>query len=280
MKKKPPRKSQTKKVATASRQLAIDGTSIAEFDEVVQLIEAARQRATRAVNVELIELYWQIGAVISRRIKNDGWGKGTVHELSAYLQRTQFGIRGFSPQNLWRMRLFFETYRDAPELASFVRELPWSSNLHILSGTKRQEEREFYLRLAIKNHWNVRELARQIDSGLFERSVLGPPKLSTMLRELHPGAGEAFKDVYVLEFLELPDGHSEADLHRALIRNLGRFLTELGRDFCFVGSEPHRRWAFLWFAGLVGPVSRKGGVRFKFHLVVIETKNGFCPVLM
>ena len=146
-------------------------------------------------------------------------------------------MRGFSPQNLWRMRQFFEAYRAAPDLSTLVRELPWSANLHILSGTKRPEEREFYLRMAIEKRWNVRELARQIEASAFERSVLGPPKLSTALRELHPGAVRDFKDIYSLEFLDLADAHSEADLHGALLRNLGRFITELGRDFCFVGSE-------------------------------------------
>ncbi|MDZ4287600.1 MAG: PDDEXK nuclease domain-containing protein, partial [Prosthecobacter sp.] len=115
--------------------------------------------------------------------------------------------------------------------------LPWSSNLHILSRAKRPEEREFYLRMASRNRWQVREVARQMDAGLFERAILNPPKLSTVLRELHPQAADFFKDAYTLEFLGLPQDHSEADLHGALLSNLGRFLTELGRDFCFVGSE-------------------------------------------
>ena len=207
------------------------------FDEVVRLIHAARHRASRAVNVELIDLYWKIGSVISQRVESEGWGKGTVGSLSAHILREQPGTRGFSPQNLWRMRQFFETYRDAPELSTLVRELPWSANLHILSGAKRPEEREFYLRLATRNRWNVREVARQIDAALFERTALAPPKLSTALREVHPAAGDAFKDAYALEFLGLREDHSEADLHRGLLRDLGRVITELGRDFCFVGSE-------------------------------------------
>lgn len=207
------------------------------FDEVVALIDAAKRRAHRAVNVELIDLYWKVGMVIDRRIKSDGWGRGTVESLSLHLQRTRPGARGFSPQNLWRMRQLYETYRDAPELSTLVRELPWSSNLHILSGTKRREEREFYLRLATQKHWNVRELARQIDSALFEREILSKPKLSTALREVHPEAPEHFKDAYFVEFIDLPEGHTEADFHSGLLRNLGRFITELGRDFCFVGSE-------------------------------------------
>ena len=212
-------------------------STAAQFDEIVGLIEAARRAAGRAVNVELIELYWKIGAAISRRIERDGWGKGTVEELAAHLARTQRGARGFSPQNLWRMRQFFEAYRDTPVLSTLVRELPWSANLTILSGTKRPEEREFYLRMATQNRWTVRELARQIEASAFERSALGPPNLSTALREVHPAAIDEFKNAYSLEFLDLSGTHSEADLHGALLRNLGRFITELGRDFCFVGSE-------------------------------------------
>jgi predicted nuclease of restriction endonuclease-like (RecB) superfamily len=247
---RPPRKKPTKPAAVAVRRAKSTGAlaasqprrsstaaSVAAFEEVAQLVETARRRAGRAVNVELIDLYWNIGAVISGRIESDGWGKGTVEDLSSYLTRTQRGARGFSPQNLWRMRQFFEAYRAAPDLSTLLRELPWSSNLHVLSGCKRPEEREFYLRMAVAKRWNVRELARQIAASAFERSVLGRPRLSTTLRDLHPGAADDFKDVYSLEFADLPADHSEADLHGSLLRNLGRFITELGRDFCFVGSE-------------------------------------------
>ena len=135
------------------------------------------------------------------------------------------------------MRQFFEAYRDEGKLSPLLRALPWSSHLHLLSRTKRGEEREFYLRMATQNRWPVREVARQIDSALFERTVLNPPKLSTALRELHPQADDFFKDTYLLEFLGLPSGHCELDLHRSLLQNLRRFLTELGRDFCYIGTQ-------------------------------------------
>lgn len=208
-----------------------------DFSQIVNLIEQARQRAYQTINTQLIDLYWKVGEYISRKIEADGWGKGTVKELSVYIQHRQPGIRGFSPQNLWRMRQFHETYCDDPKLSTLLRELSWSANLHILTRAKRPEEREFYLKMATKNHWDVREVARQIDGALFERAILNPPKISTALREMHPGSQDFFKDVYVFEFLNLPDNHSEADLHRCLLGNLGRFLTELGRDFCFIGSE-------------------------------------------
>ena len=208
-----------------------------KFAEVVQMIQVARERTLSAVNTALIDLYWQVGKTISSRIASDGWGKGTVTALASYIQSRQPGVRGFSPQNLWRMRQFFDAYREQPELSTLLRELSWSAHLHILAKTKLPEEREFYLRMSNQQHWPVREVARQIDSALFERAVLHPPKLSTALRELHPGAETVFRDAYVVEFLELPDGHHEADLHQSLLRNLRAFLTEMGRDFCFIGSE-------------------------------------------
>lgn len=209
----------------------------ADFAKVVKLIHTSRQQALRAVNTELIDLYWRIGEYLHHKIEADGWAKGTVVQLAGYIAQREPGLRGFSPQNLWRMRQFFEAYRGDSKLSPLLRVLPWSSHLHILSRAKRSEEREFYLRMAMQNRWPVREVARQIDSALFERCVLNPPKLSTALRELHPQADDFFKDAYQLEFLGLPAGHSELDLHRSLLQNLGRFLTELGRDFCYIGTE-------------------------------------------
>ena len=161
---------------------------------------------------------------MSHKIASEAWGKNTVKALAAYIKLQQPNIRGFSPQNIWRMRQFFETYSAEPKLSTLLRELPWSSNLHILTRTKRPEEREFYLRMATQHRWQVREVARQIDSQLFARSVLNPPKVSATLQENRPKAETFFKDNYFLEFLGLPVSHSEHDLHSGLLNNLGRFL--------------------------------------------------------
>ncbi len=207
------------------------------FSEVVSLIRAARQRVARATNTAVIDLYWQLGQYLHHKIEADGWAKGTVVQLAAYIAQREPGKRGFSAQNLWRMRQFYLAYPAASRLSPLLRVLPWSSHLHILSRAKRPEEREFYLRMSAQQRWQVREVARQIDSGLFERAVLDPPKLSTVLRELQPQAEQQFRDAYMLDFLVLPEPYSEADLHHSLLMNLGRFLTELGRDFCYIGSE-------------------------------------------
>lgn len=207
------------------------------FDEILALIQTSRQRAFQAVNVELIDLYWQVGQTISRKIEAAEWGDGVVDQLAAYLARTQPGLKGFSRKNLFRMRQLYETYRDNEMVSALLRQLPWTHNVIILSQSKRPEEREFYLRLAVREQWSSRELERQFRTALFERTVLDPPKVSAMLSQIHPDAVSIVKDSYVLEFLGLPDDHSEADLHRSLLRQLRDFITEMGRDFCFVGSE-------------------------------------------
>ena len=188
------------------------------FDEIVELIRQARQRTLQSVNAALIDLYWRVGQIISRRISRDGWGHGTVTELALHIGRLHPGMRGFSAQNLWRMRQFFEAYRGLPELSTLLRELPWSSNLHILTKTKQANEREFYLRLAIQNNWTVRELARQIDGALFERTALARPTSLTALRGVATAREHEFKDAYLVEFVDLPETHSERDLHRGLIQ--------------------------------------------------------------
>lgn len=207
------------------------------FGEVLHMIQAARLRAYQAVNAELVTLYWQVGEYVSSKIESDGWGKGTIENLGAFLKLSQPGLRGFSPQNIWRMRQFHEAYRELPILSPLVRELPWTHHMIVLSRSKREEEREFYIRLAVREKWSKRELERQFNTARFERTILKPLIVSPLVAQLNPQAAEFFKDTYTLEFLGLPADHTEADLHGALLRNLGRFITELGRDFCFIGSQ-------------------------------------------
>ena len=233
------RKGSKREQATAltASEVAI-GDEAQAFLEISALIQQVRQHALRAVNRELVGLYWDVGRYISDKIATAEWGEGVVERLVGHLARTQPGLRGFSAQNLWRMRQFFETYRDDLALSALVRELPWTHNLIILGQAKRTEERGFYLRLAAEQRWSSRELERQFRLAAFEQAVLHPPKLSAALREMHGRAAEeVFKDAYAVEFLALAPAHSERDLHRALLQQLQKFLIELGRDFCFVGSE-------------------------------------------
>jgi predicted nuclease of restriction endonuclease-like (RecB) superfamily len=214
-----------------------ESTVASGFDEVVALIDAARSRAITAVNHELVGLYWQIGEYISRKIETAEWGDGVVDRLAAHIAKTYPTVQGFNRRNLFRMRQFYETYRGDEKVSPLVTQLPWTHNLLILSSTKRPEEREFYLRMAVQERWGKRELERQLSSALFERVVLSPPKVSPPLARMGGDAATAFKDTYLVEFLDLPTGHSEGDLQRALVANLRHFLLELGGDFSFVGER-------------------------------------------
>jgi len=207
------------------------------FSEIVRLIAASREKAVQSVNTALIELYWEVGAMISRKIEAAEWGDGVVDQLAQFIARTEPTLRGFTRRNLFRMRQFYEAYREDPIVSPLVTQLPWSHHLIILGQSKRPEEREFYIRLAIRERWSKRELERQFKAALFERAVLSPPKVSPVVTQMYPDALSVFRDAYTVEFLGLPPIHAEADLHRALLDKLKDFLIELGRDFCFVGSE-------------------------------------------
>lgn len=210
----------------------------AAFDAIVGLIDAARQRAYQSINTALIDLYWQIGEHISRKIAAAEWGDGVVEQLATHIARTHPGLRGFTRPNLFRMRQFHDAYAGAGEqTAALLRQVSWTHHLIIMSQSKRPQEREFYLRLVVEQRWGKRELERQVKLALFERAVLAPPKVSPVVRQSRPEAVGAFKDAYMLDFLDLPQAHTEADLHSSLLAKLRQFLIELGRDFCFVGSE-------------------------------------------
>jgi predicted nuclease of restriction endonuclease-like (RecB) superfamily len=226
------------KAKTASSEILSVSPVEKSFAEVVGLIQQARKRAYQSVNSELVGLYWRIGEYISRKLEAAEWGEGVVNRLAKHLARTLPGLRGFTRRNLFRMRQFYEAYAGDKKVSPLVTQLPWTHNLIILGQAKRPEEREFYLRMAIKERWGKRELEQQFRQALFERTVLHPPKVAPAVRQIHgEAAAGVFKDAYVVEFLNLPDKHSEADLHQGLLAQLKMFLIELGRDFCFVGSE-------------------------------------------
>ena len=232
----------TPKVNAVTRRVAVEPGAAesveTSFAEVVGLIEQARQRAYQAVDSELVGLYWRIGQYISAKLAAAVWGEGVVDRMAQHLARTMPGQRGYTRRNLFRMRQFFEAYGADEKVTPLVTQLPWTHNLIILTQSKRPEEREFYLRMAVQQRWGKRELERQYRLGAFERAVLSPAKVSPALTQMHGGAAASvFKDTYSVEFLNLPADHSEADLHSGLLGRLRNFLIELGRDFCFVGSE-------------------------------------------
>ena len=243
-----------------------------DFVSLIQLIQTARNRAMSAVNSELVNLYWQVGQYVTVRLEKSTWGDGMVAELAKYIQKHHPEIKGFEKKNLYRMCQFYQIYNDMLFVAPVVRQIQsvdnesktivapvvpqlqelndlsdirntvlaqisWSHHLIILGRCKSPEEREFYVRLCIREHYSKRELDRQINSSAFERVMLGNAKLPENMKHLPQDMTNALKDSYVFEFLNLPEPYIENDLRKALLHELKQFMLELGPDYLFVGEE-------------------------------------------
>lgn len=208
------------------------------FADVVEMIRSTRNQVFRMANTALIDLYWKVGKYLSVKISSAEWGEGVVKQLAEHIRRNCPDIKGFSDKNLWRMKQFYETYEtESEKLSPLVRQISWTNNLIILSRTKSQEEREFYIQKCIGERYSKRELDRQIDSALYERTITSQPKLSPVLREMAPQAGQMFRDNYVMEFITGKESKPENTLRRALIKNMKEFILELGKDFIYIDEE-------------------------------------------
>ncbi|OAI47113.1 hypothetical protein AYO45_01605 [Gammaproteobacteria bacterium SCGC AG-212-F23] len=201
-------------------------------------IADAQYQALKAINKELINLYWDIGQAIVERQQNQGWGKSIVEQLSHDLQSAYPGIRGFSAASLWRMRLFYEIYSTNSKLAPMVREIGWSHNLIIMEKTKDNLEREFYIRMTRKHGWTKNVLIHHIENKSYEKTLLNQTNFEKTLPEsILQQAKLAIKDEYTFDFLELGDEHSEQQLEQAILVKMEHFLREMGGLFTFVGSQ-------------------------------------------
>ena len=205
------------------------------FEQVRQIIENSRNNALKKVNEELILMYQGIGKFLSEQAEKASYGDNYIDSLSAYIQERFPGIKGFTRRGLYRMKQFYETYAGNEKVSPLVTQLSWTNHLLIMSGCKTDEEREFYMLLAIKEGYSKRELERQIDSAYYERYMLSKEKL---LPEPIKGLKEnPFLDTYVIDFLDLPSGYKESDLKNGLIQNMKDFILEVGKDFTYIDSE-------------------------------------------
>lgn len=206
--------------------------------EVKQRIRSAQYEALKAVNKELIALYWDIGKTIVTRQQGASWGKSVVEQLAKDLQAEFPGISGFSAANLWRMRLFYESYAENEKLAPLVREIGWTHNLVILEKCKDDLEREFYIRMTRKFGWTKNVLIHQIENQTYEKTLLNQTNFDRAIsEEIRNQAKLAVKDDYLFDFLELGDEYSERQLEQAILAKVEPFLKEMGGMFTFVGSQ-------------------------------------------
>ncbi|MBZ4190573.1 PDDEXK nuclease domain-containing protein [Niabella beijingensis] len=240
------------------------------FTDIIQIITQSRANAIKAVNTELINLYWTVGAYIKQKLSVAEWGDKTVDELADFIKKNNPDLKGFNRRGIYRMIQFYETYAESlivsavrtqlqhtdkqsnkvvtPVRTQFgfqiqdirntiLAQISWTHHRTIFSRCKTEEEREFYIRMSVKENYSVRELDRQISASLFERTILGNAKTPTLPKEFKADITNAFKDSYVFEFLNLPEPHSENDLQKGLIRQMKKFILELGRDFIFMDEE-------------------------------------------
>lgn len=223
-----------------------------DFEQVLLLINEARNRAFAKVNAELVLLYYNVGNIVSSKVADGTWGQGTIDALVRYIESELPGMKGFNRRGLYRMKQFYETYSN-PQIVSTVvtqlqiteneahkfvstllTQIQWSAHLHILSKTKTDEEKLFYMQYTVKEKLSVRELERQLNTAVYERIKLGNNIVSKVRTQLPAGL---FKDPYIFEFLDIPDTHSETDLERALIKNLQKFIIEIGKGFAYMGNQ-------------------------------------------
>lgn len=208
------------------------------LQELKERIHKAQYVALKAVNKELIALYWDIGKSIVGRQNELGWGKSVVETLARDLQNEFPGIQGFSARNLWNMRIFYLAYLDNQKLQPLAAEISWTKNVIIMERCKELLQREFYLKMTKKFGWTKDVLINQLEAGAFERFMMNQTNFDKAVpAKYRHQAKLAVKDEYTFDFLELAEEHSEKELERALVDNVRKFLVEMGGFFTFVGNQ-------------------------------------------
>ncbi|MEA1928484.1 MAG: PDDEXK nuclease domain-containing protein, partial [Candidatus Auribacterota bacterium] len=211
---------------------------VALLIEVKERIRNAQYQAFKAVNKELIGLYWDIGRLIVARQSGDTWGKSIAQQLAGDLQKEFPGVTGFSRRNVFYMREFYLAYCDLPKVQPLVAQIGWTHNVLIMQRCKDPLEREFYIRMTRKFGWSKNVLIHQIENQSYEKSLIGQTNFDQALTpELRAQAKLAVKDEYTFDFLEMGEEHSERELERALIARIEDFLRAMGGLFAFVGSQ-------------------------------------------
>ncbi len=206
--------------------------------DIKQRIREAQYQALKAVNKEMLQMYWDIGKKIVEKQEVMGWGKSVVEQLSDDLQKEFPNVDGLSSRNLWLMKQFYETYHKNEILQPLVAEIGWSHNIQIMSKCKDDLQREFYVRMTKLYGWTKNVLIHQIENCTYEKYLTNQTNFETTLPEKYKKqAILAIKDEYQFGFLELATEHSESELELALLKNIRNFLIEMGGNFTFIGNQ-------------------------------------------
>ncbi|PID67063.1 MAG: hypothetical protein CR959_02135 [Fusobacteriales bacterium] len=208
-----------------------------DFYKIVKIIEKTKKRVYSKVNEELVLMYMKIGEYLSEKILLSKYGDKIIDDLALFIKKEYPNLKGFNRRGLYRMKQFYELYKDDEKVSPLVTQLTWSNHLKIMSSCKTKEERYFYINMCIKENLTKRELIRQIDSSYYERYMLSRIKPFPEIQKIKNKTKNLIIDNYVLEFLDLPDKILENDLQKSIIKNFKKFILEIGKDFTFIGEE-------------------------------------------
>lgn len=224
-------------VATASQESLIQ--------DLRQIIEQARGHVAATANYALTMMYWHIGERINREVLGNhraDYGKQIVSAVSTQLQ-TEYGKKGFETRSIWRMMQFAQLFPDHKIVSAVSTQITWSHVVEILP-LKDELQREFYLTLAASERWSIRQLRKEIDGMLYERTAIATKpdelikkELSTLRDDNVMSPDLVFKSPYFLEFTGLKGMYSEKSLEDCLVAHLEQFIIELGNGFSFVARQ-------------------------------------------
>ena len=228
-----------------SKQIVSPLVSQSLIEDLRQIIEQARGHVAATANYALTTMYWHIGERINREVLGNQraeYGKQIVSAVSTQLQ-AEYGKKGFEPRSIWRMMQFAQEFPDVEIVSAVSTKITWSHIIEILP-LKDDLQREFYLTLASTERWSMRQLRKEIDGMLFERTAIsGKPdefikkELSTLRDDNVMSPDLVFKSPYFLEFTGLKGMYSERDLEESLLAHLEQFIIELGNGFSFVARQ-------------------------------------------
>lgn len=207
-------------------------------NEITARIRSAQYEALKAVNKEMIALYWEIGKRITEQQAALGWGKSVVENLSRDIQKEFPGIKGFGVSNMWDMARFYTEYQSNEFLQPLVGEISWSKHIVILTKCKETQQRQFYILATKKYGWTKDVLINKIEVKTYENYLLGQSNFDiTLPDKIKKQAILALKDEYTFDLVGLSEEHSEYELEQAIIKNIRAFLMEFGPNFSFVGNQ-------------------------------------------
>jgi predicted nuclease of restriction endonuclease-like (RecB) superfamily len=210
------------------------------ISEIIATINSARYDAFKSVNRHHIGLNFEIGKLIVENQEKHDWGESIVDTMSKDINKTIDGVKGYSPQNLWRMRQFYLEYKDDAEQTELAIEIPWGHNMLIIHKVKDPEERTYYLKLSSKMAWSRSVLLNQIKANAYQHHLLDPKQHNfdkALPVHLSEQANEALKSEYNLDFLGITKPVLERELENRLIENIRDLLLELGYGFSFIGNQ-------------------------------------------